>query len=77
MNNNSTKELEFITQASLFIAESHSLPVEDSMAYVYNSETFHTLEEGEFNGKDINELLELFKKEINLGKSPWGESGIR
>ncbi len=69
MSSNSTRELDFITQASLFIAESHSLPIENAMSYVYNSDTFHTLETGGFNDKSVNELLDIFKNEISLGKS--------
>ena len=69
MSSNSTKELDFITRASLFIAESHSLPIEDAMSYVYNSDTFLTLETGGFNDRSVEEMLEIFKKEISLGKS--------
>lgn len=67
-NNNSIIELDFVRQAALFIAESKSLTVEDALSFVYNSETFRMLDENEFEGKSIEQLLDIFKKEMALGR---------
>lgn len=67
-NNNSCVELDFVRQAALFIAESKSLTVEDALSFVYNSETFRMLDENEFEGKSIEQLLDIFKKEMALGR---------
>lgn len=67
-NNNSSVELDFVRQVALFIAESKSLTVEDALSFVYNSETFRMLDENEFEGKSIEQLLDIFKKEMALGR---------
>lgn len=67
-NNNSSVELDFVRQAAFFIAESKSLTVEDALSFVYNSETFRMLDENEFEGKSIEQLLDIFKKEMALGR---------
>ena len=67
-NNNSSVELDFVRQSALFIAESKSLTVEDALSFVYNSETFRMLDENEFEGKSIEQLLDIFKKEMALGR---------
>ncbi len=67
-NNNPIVELDFVKQAALFIAESKSLTVEDALSFVYNSETFRMLDENEFEGKSLEQLLNIFKKEMLSGK---------
>lgn len=67
-NKNSIVELDFVRQAALFIAESKSLTIEDALSFVYNSETFRLLDENEFEGKSLEQLLDIFKKEMTSGK---------
>lgn len=67
-NNNQIIELDFVRQAALFIAESKSLTIEDALSFVYNSETFRMLDENEFKGKSLEQLLNIFKKEMLSGK---------
>ncbi len=67
-NKNSIVELDFVKQAALFIAESKFLTVEDALSFVYNSETFRLLDENELDGKSLEQLLDIFKKEMALGR---------
>ncbi len=67
-NKNSIVELDFVRQAALFIAESKSLTIEDALSFVYNSETFRLLDENELEGKSLEQLLDIFKKEMTSGK---------
>lgn len=67
-NRNSIVELDFVRQAALFIAESKSLSIEDALSFVYNSETFRMLDENGLEGKSLEQLLDIFKKEMVLGK---------
>lgn len=67
-NKNSIVELDFVRQAALFIAESKSLTIEDALSFVYNSETFRLLDKNELEGKSLEQLLDIFKKEMTSGK---------
>ncbi len=67
-NRNSIVELDFVRQAALFIAKSKSLSIEDALSFVYNSETFRMLDENGLEGKSLEQLLDIFKKEMVLGK---------
>jgi hypothetical protein len=68
MNNNTQLQLDFIKRAALYIAESNSLAIGDALSFVYNSETFRLLEDGELEDKTLEQLLEIFKKEMVSGK---------
>lgn len=68
MSNNSELILAFVRQAALFMAESKSLPIEDALSFVYNSDTFRLIDENKICGKDVQQMLEMFKKEIVSGK---------
>jgi hypothetical protein len=68
MNNNTPLQLDFIKRAALYIAESNSLAIGDALSFVYNSETFRLLEDGDLEDKTLEQLLETFKKEMVSGK---------
>ena len=67
MNTNNSISNEFITKAGLYIAEAKSLSVEDALSYVYNSETFQMIENGQMDGKPLEELMRYFIHEVRFG----------
>lgn len=67
MNKNNSISSEFITKAGLYIAEAKSLSVEDSLSYVYNSETLQMIENNQLEGKSLEELMKLFVHEVSFG----------
>lgn len=68
MSNDSKEALAFVKEAALYIAQTKSLSIEDSLSVVYNSETFRLLDENEAGEMTLAQLLDIFKQEIVSGK---------
>lgn len=68
MSNNTDVIRTFVKRAALYIAEVKSLSIEDALSYVYNSDTFHILDEKQHVDMDVHQLLDTFKQELVSGK---------
>lgn len=68
MSNDSKEALAFVKEAALYIAQTKSLSIEDSLSVVYNSETFRLLDENEAGEMTLQQLLDIFKQEVVSGK---------
>lgn len=68
MSNNAETVLAFVRQAALYIAELKSLSIEDALSFVYNSETFRLIDESKLDNMNVQQMLDIFKKELVSGK---------
>ncbi len=60
----------FAKKAAMYIAEDKALTVDEALSYVYNSETFRTLEDGnpQTCGISDDDLVNIFRKEMSSGE---------